>query len=170
MNLTINIIGNIGSGKSTLIEKLKSEFNNCFFFQIDSYREEYYSNSSSMDSYCWFRMIEDVEKTQIAIVESTGTSMHFDTLCSVLNRDVLTVELACEDATCSERVKFRKSNGFQIGQAFSLEQSITYISRKLSYITAKSVIDANVDKETVYESFVNCLHRHKIFESYKLKR
>jgi nicotinamide riboside kinase len=111
---TINIIGNICSGKSTLIEKVKAQTNDVSFFSIDEYRKRYSDGSAHYDALCWERMIENVAKSEIAIVESSGVSKYFNNLCTIPDRNVITILLEIDTYSSLMRYKSRPSNGLGI--------------------------------------------------------
>ena len=153
--VTINIIGNICSGKTTLIEKLKSEISNASFFSIDEYRKRFSDGSASADSNCWERMIADVARADIAIVESTGVSQHYYRLRNIPDRNTITVLIDCDADTCLRRYEARPKNGLGIGLHFTIRESLSYIERRLQVVNSHIDIDGLNDEMTVFRHFMD---------------
>ncbi len=73
--MKILIIGNIGSGKTTLGEKIQ-ELTGYKFVQIDVLRELYLNNSVSGEYLSQFKFLKSVERKENMIFEFTGIGCH----------------------------------------------------------------------------------------------
>ena len=73
--MKILIIGNIGSGKTTLGKKIQ-EISGYEFVQIDELREEYMNNSVSGEYYSLYKFIKNIEDNNNLILEFTGVGCH----------------------------------------------------------------------------------------------
>jgi len=73
--MKILIIGNIGSGKTTLGKKIQ-ELTGYKFVQIDKLREKYLNNSVSGEYYSLYKLIKKIEVNQNLILEFTGVGCH----------------------------------------------------------------------------------------------
>ena len=62
--MKILIIGNIGSGKTTLGNKIQ-ELTGYKFVQIDKLRKEYLKNAVSEEYYCIYQFLKAIEKMKI---------------------------------------------------------------------------------------------------------
>ena len=73
--MKILIIGNIGSGKTTLGKKIQ-EFTGYKFVQIDELREKYLNNSVSGEYYSFHKFLKEIEDNENLILEFTGIGCH----------------------------------------------------------------------------------------------
>lgn len=73
--MKILIIGNIGSGKTTLGKKIQ-ELTGYKFVQIDELREKYLNNSVSGEYYSLHKFIKEIEDYENLILEFTGVGCH----------------------------------------------------------------------------------------------
>ena len=69
------IIGNIGSGKTTLGKKIQ-EITGYKFVQIDELREKYLNNSVSGEYYSLHKFLKEIEDNENLILEFTGVGCH----------------------------------------------------------------------------------------------
>ena len=73
--MKILIIGNIGSGKTTLGKAIQ-EFTGFKFIQIDELRVKYLQGKVSEEYYCHYEFLKAIEAEQDLIVEFTGVGCH----------------------------------------------------------------------------------------------
>ena len=73
--MKILIIGNIGSGKTTLGKKIQ-ELTGYKFVQIDELREKYLNNSVSGEYYSLHKFLKEIENNENLILEFTGVGCH----------------------------------------------------------------------------------------------
>ena len=73
--MKILLIGNIGSGKTTLGKKIQ-EFTGFKFIQIDEIREKFFDKKVSEEYYCLYEFIKAIENTNNVILEFTGAGCH----------------------------------------------------------------------------------------------
>lgn len=73
--MRILIIGNIGSGKTTLGKKIR-EIIGYKFVQIDEIREQYLKNAVSEEYFCLYYFLKTIEQNKNIIVEFIGTGFH----------------------------------------------------------------------------------------------
>ena len=73
--MKILIIGNIGSGKTTLGKKIQ-EITGFKFVQIDELREKYLNNSVSGEYYSLHKFLKEIEDNENLILEFTGVGCH----------------------------------------------------------------------------------------------
>jgi len=73
--MKILIIGNIGSGKTTLGNKIQ-ELKGYKFVQIDKLRKEYLKNAVSEEYYCIYQFLKAIEENENIILEFTGAECH----------------------------------------------------------------------------------------------
>ena len=73
--MKILIIGNIGSGKTTLGKEIH-EITGFKFVQIDELREKYLNNSVSGEYYSLHKFLKEIEENENVILEFTGVGCH----------------------------------------------------------------------------------------------
>ncbi len=73
--MKILIIGNIGSGKTTLGKKIQ-ELTGYKFVQIDELREKYLNNSVSSEYYSLHKFLKEIEDNENLILEFTSVGCH----------------------------------------------------------------------------------------------
>lgn len=73
--MKILIIGNIGSGKTTLGKKIQ-EILGYKFIQIDELREKYFEKKVSEEYYCLYEFLKAIEDYDNVILEFTGAGCH----------------------------------------------------------------------------------------------
>ena len=73
--MKILIIGNIGSGKTTLGRKIQ-ELTGFRFVQIDELREKYLKNSISGEYLSLHKFLKEIEEHKDIILEFTGVGCH----------------------------------------------------------------------------------------------
>lgn len=73
--MKILIIGNIGSGKTTLGKEIQEY--TCFkFIQIDEIREKFFEKNVSEEYYCLYQFLKAIEDIDDVILEFTGAGCH----------------------------------------------------------------------------------------------
>ena len=73
--MKILIIGNIGSGKTTIGREIQ-KFTNYKFIQIDQLREKYLNEYVSEEYYCLYEFLKSIENISDIILEFTGVGCH----------------------------------------------------------------------------------------------
>ena len=73
--MKILIIGNIGSGKTTLGKKIQ-EITGFKFVQIDELREKFLNNSVSGEYLSLHKFLKEIEENENLILEFTGVGCH----------------------------------------------------------------------------------------------
>lgn len=73
--MKILLIGNIGSGKTTLGKKIQ-EITGYKFVQIDEIREKYLEKKVSKEYYCIYEFLKAIENNDNIILEFTGAGCH----------------------------------------------------------------------------------------------
>ena len=73
--MKILIIGNIGSGKSTIGKEIQ-KFTGYKFVQIDQIRERYLTKHVSEEYYCLYEFLKSIENNSDIILEFTGVGCH----------------------------------------------------------------------------------------------
>ena len=149
------IIGNIASGKSTLINTVKERVRGFVFYSIDQYRSQYKAIDPTTDKRAWDLLIKDVSNTERAIVECSGTSKYFDTLINSFSGKVVVIKIECSVKTCIQREKLRIQHGYikPLFSSYDIEESIRYIDGKLNDIYSDYSIDGEQSNEEVSKSF-----------------
>ena len=109
--MKILIFGNIASGKSTLIDKLKIVLSDFEIIAIDDFRKCYGNGSMEYEKYAKQRFLEAIVPCKNQIIEAMGTGNTgkylFEKL-SVLQEHNLVVILQTPLSVCQERLKQRK--------------------------------------------------------------
>ncbi len=131
--MKILIIGNIGSGKSTLGKKIQ-EITGFEFIQIDELREKFLNESISGEYYSLFRFLKYAESSENVILEFTGVGCHKFAVRRALelNNDPKLVIL-CKTrifSTIQERIKSKKFN-YKNPFGIKIENHIEYIENEL---------------------------------------
>lgn len=135
--ILINIIGNICSGKSTLMDKLVDVFPEAHFLKIDEYREKYQAHDPFSDNNAWEHLIEDAITKNFVFVESTSSSVNYKLLQEKFPGKILTILLSANISICLYRYSKRK-NLLQISKKFGIEPSMKYIQNSIFILSQKS--------------------------------
>ena len=132
--MKILIIGNIGSGKSTLGKKI-FEITGFKFIQIDDFREKYLKSKVSEEYYCQYQFLRSIEENENIICEFTGVGWHKFAVKRILelSKDLVLIIL-CKTklfSTLRERVKEKK---FNYGNPFKLDiyKHIHFVENELN--------------------------------------
>lgn len=160
--ILINIVGNICSGKSTLVRGLKEKLPTANFYSIDEYQFKYKSSNATDNRAVWLKFIEDISKSDFAIVESTGASSSFNKLNFVfekLNGVVFIVKISCKKEICHQRFIKRGSNNLQIATKFRIEDSLNHIENILEDTHFDFELDGEKPIEAVLEDFMKIFQR-----------
>ncbi len=109
--MKILIIGNIGSGKTTLGKKIQ-EITGFKFVQIDDLREKYLRNAVSEEYYCLYQFVKQIEKNKDIILEFTGAGCHKFAIKKVLElsklKAIIIVCLTRDFSTIEKRAESKK--------------------------------------------------------------
>jgi len=132
--LKILIIGNIGTGKSTIGKKIQ-EITGFELIQIDELREKFLNDSISGEYYSLFQFLKYAESSQNVILEFTGVGCHKFAVRRALElNDDPKLVILCKTrifSTIQERIKskkFKYKNPFDI----KIENHIEYIEKELN--------------------------------------
>ena len=103
MKQLIWILGNMGSGKSTLCRELKKELPNYRHFNIDEYRHKYnLDNSMSGEMLAINNFYDDLEKTDLVLLESVGTYGS-----DLYRHEPIIIKLECSREVAEKRIMSR---------------------------------------------------------------
>lgn len=142
---SIIIIGNICSGKTSLInslnlgEKWKA-------MAIDEYRQGVQNKYE--DAAVWKNFIELAAITEHAIIESSGASIYYPQLIQALQKagSIITViKITIPVSYCIARFEQRADNRLYFNKAFHVVDSINYIHEKLKEVKCHIEIDGRYD-------------------------
>lgn len=160
-NVIINIVGNICSGKTTLVESLKDDFSKANFFSIDEYRIKYGSFDAISDQLVQERLLTDVKNSRFSIVESSGAGKLFTRLKNIQQTEVFTFMVICASDICLERYKKRPKKDLQINEKYDIEDSLYYIERRLLSIKPDYLINGKQHPDIVYREFHKIASRNE---------
>ena len=131
--MKILIIGNIGSGKTTLGKKIQ-EITGYKFVQIDELREEYLEKKVSEEYYCLYEFLKAIENNNDVILEFTGAGCHKFAIKRALeltNNNIIIIHCKNRDfSLILERLKHKELNeNFPFDM--DIDNHITYIKEEL---------------------------------------
>ncbi len=132
--MKILIIGNIGSGKTTLGKKIQ-EHTGFKFIQIDDLREKFFEKKVSEEYYCLYQFIKSIEDNENVILEFTGVGCHKFAIKRALelSNDKI-IMIYCKNrnfSIISERVKRKELNeNFPFNT--DIEKHIEFIKEELN--------------------------------------
>jgi len=132
--MKILIIGNIGSGKTTLGRKIQ-ELTGFKFIQIDELRERFFEKKVSEEYYCLYEFLKAIEDIDSVILEFTGAGCHKYAIKRALEltNDTVLIIL-CKTkliSTLRERIKekeFNYVNPFNI----DINEHIQFVENELN--------------------------------------
>lgn len=111
--MKILIIGNIGSGKTTLGKKIQ-EFTSFKFIQIDELREKFFEKKVSEEYYCLYEFLKAIENYDNIILEFTGAGCHKYAIKRALelsNDNIIIIHCKNRDLSLiKERLKHKELN------------------------------------------------------------
>lgn len=132
--MKILIIGNIGSGKTTLGNKIQ-EITGFKFVQIDELREKYLNNSVSGEYYSLYQFIKNIEENDNLILEFTGAGCHKFAIKRALElNDIKVMIILCLTREFSLIKKRAGNKKFLYTPPFDidLEEHVKFINKELS--------------------------------------
>ena len=131
--MKILIIGNIGSGKTTLGKKIQ-EIMGYKFVQIDELREEYLEKKVSEEYYCLYEFLKAIEDNNDVILEFTGAGCHKFAIKRALeltNDNIIILHCKNRDfSLILERSKHKELNK-NFPFETDIEKHITFIKEEL---------------------------------------
>lgn len=142
--LLVNIIGNIGVGKTTLLNAIKPQFKQADYFHIDQYRKKYKADTFVKEQITWEHLRQDIHNSQLAILESSGTSLSLESLIKSFKftgGKVITILIDGTPEECLRRATHRGFENPYFTKAYSLEDSILHINQQLQKITPDHTIN-----------------------------
>ncbi len=91
--LKILIIGNISSGKSTLVDKLSrlDELVDFEVVKIDEEREKYGDGSFSKECLSWYYFLDKIENERSMLIEFSGAGPYKHSIRQILNQSELKI-------------------------------------------------------------------------------
>lgn len=128
------VVGNISSGKSFLIEKLKNKFPNYDVLKIDDYRKAHCNGSLKSEKNIWDDFPKEISKHDDAIIELTGFGKVSENIVNILdNNSFLVIKVNTDVETCLERNKIKDFNKIPYPKEFNqpIEKTTKDIDRKL---------------------------------------
>jgi predicted kinase len=137
----VNLVGPLGSGKTTLARMFISRHEGWRHLGIDDYR----STCGSEDA-AWRRLGSDVASTSLVVLETSGTSRRLASVLSVRSREtVVTVSCAAPVPVLLRRIKARPPRAFRFAYpGLSQRDSVIWMSRNLRRMCPVP-IDAEID-------------------------
>ncbi len=135
--LLINVIGNTGVGKTTLLNALKPQFKEADYFHIDQYRKKYKADTFLKEQLTWEHLRQDVHNSQLAILESSGTSLNLESIIKTFKftgGKVITVLINGTPEECERRATQRGFESPYFPKGYTLQQSIQHIDQQLQKI------------------------------------
>lgn len=131
--MKILIIGNIGSGKTTLGKKIQ-ELTGYELVQIDELREKYLEKKVSEEYYCLYEFLKAIEDNNDVILEFTGAGCHKFAIKRALeltNDNKIIIHCKNRDfSLIFERLKHKELNkNFPFDT--DIENHITFIKKEL---------------------------------------
>ena len=147
--MKILIIGNIGSGKTTLGKKIQ-EITSYKFIEIDKFREKYLKDAVSEEYYCLYRFLKSIEENENLILEFTGAGCHKFAIKRALEltNDIIII-IHCKNRDFSlilERSKHKELNE-NFPFETDIEKHITFIKEELN---SKSLDDFWDIKDSIF--------------------
>lgn len=138
--MKILIIGNIGSGKTTLSKKIQ-EVIGYKFVQIDALREKYFEKKVSEEYYCLYEFLKAIEDNHNVILEFTGAGCHKFAVKRALElANDNTIIIHCKNRDLSlilDRLKYKELNeNFPFNT--DIENHIKFIKEELDDKTLES--------------------------------
>jgi len=138
--MKILIIGNIGSGKTTLGKKIQ-ENTSYKFVQIDELRQKYLEGKVSEEYYCLYEFLKAIEDNDNIILEFTGAGCHKFAVKRALElASDNTIMIHCKNRDFSiilERLKHKELNeNFPFNT--DIENHIKFIKEELDDNTLES--------------------------------
>lgn len=133
--MKILVIGNICSGKSTLINQIGRGYR---IVKIDDLRKAYGDGSFSKEYYCWSQFLEACEDNSDAILEFTGCGVHIHAIKEALSdKDLKMVFVKSSSSTCQERAK-RKEFDIPYPWKSDIFETIRLLDGELSSLISTS--------------------------------
>ena len=112
----ILIIGNIGSGKTTLGLQLLNVLPSAKLVSIDALRQKYADGTYTQEYFCWSKFLESCEtifdaENKVLVLEFSGAGVHKYAVRQALEltaKDLLIIYLRSTVEVCLERCKDKK--------------------------------------------------------------
>ena len=129
--MKIFVIGNINSGKSLFIEKLKPHLIGYDVFQIDSFRQKYGNYSLDGELLARRKFIEAVNTSKKCIVEFSGLG---DIEKEIIRNRYIVFYLDADKEVCINRLKHKDFSSIPYPKEFdqSIEQTINELDFQIS--------------------------------------
>lgn len=131
--MKILIIGNIGTGKTTIGEKIQ-EILDYKIVQIDKLREKYLNYAVSGEYYCLYKFLKEIEGNKDIILEFTGAGCHKFAIKRALEltKDSVIVIL-CKTRELTLIIERFKKKEFKYRNVFEIDfdKHINFIEKEL---------------------------------------
>ncbi len=129
--MKIFVLGNINSGKSLFIEKLKPHLIGYDVFQIDSFRQKYGNYSLDGELLARRKFIEAVNTSKKCIVEFSGLG---DIEKEIVRNRYIVFHVNVDKEVCINRLKYKDFSNIPYPKEFdqSIEQTINELDFQIS--------------------------------------
>lgn len=109
--MKIVLLGNIGTGKTTIAEIIKDKWGKAELLSIDNIRKKYGDGSTEKENFCKKKFIDTVKSDDsFQIIELSGVGVLGEKLFSLLKNykyPILVIYLFVPESTLNERIKNR---------------------------------------------------------------
>jgi len=165
--MKVLIIGNIASGKSTLITSLRVKFPNWGVAAIDDFRVEYSDGTITGECLARSYFYKAINNTDSQFIECVGIGEVFREVHRYLgqcNAPILVVVVKCKLKICVERLQQRKSNipfphdfkrAFDMQLRASEALTISYIKEHTNDFKDVAVLEVNNNIKSDLDRCVN---------------
>ncbi len=164
------VVGNISSGKSYFIEKLKPLLPNYHILKIDEYRKENCDGSLEKELQMWNDFPQEILKHKDIIVELSGGGKVADNVIKLLDENSFIVVFVDTDSnTCIKRSENKNFNDTPYPKEFkeSIEETITRLGKDFEeqinskWCKALNIIKVNSNDDP---SKLALLQYHELFK------
>ena len=164
------VVGNISSGKSYFIEKLKPLLSNYHILKIDEYRKENCDGSLEKELQMWNDFPQEILKHKDIIVELSGGGKVADNVIKLLDENSFIVVFVDTDSnTCIKRSENKNFNDTPYPKEFkeSIEETITRLGKDFEeqinskWCKALNIIKVNSNDDP---SKLALLQYHELFK------
>jgi len=130
----ILILGNIGSGKTSLAKLVKDDLK-IEFIELDEFRREYADGTISGEYLSFYHFFKAVSSHEKCILEFTGAGYHKHAIRKILEDSgtkVFVIILVSEISICKERIRNRKREMPPSSWDFNMTKHMQIIENELN--------------------------------------